>query len=98
LVTSVCTGALVLHAAGLLEGRRATTHWASLDLLEGRGGTTVLRDVRYVRDGNIVTSAGVSAGIDMALWIVGQLFDAATARNVQRAMQYDPAPPYAAEA
>lgn len=96
-VTSVCTGALVLHAAGLLEGRRATTHWASYDVLEQRGGTTVVRDVRYVRDGNVVTSAGVSAGIDMALWIVGQLFDPTTARNVQRAMQYDPAPPYAAE-
>ncbi len=58
---------------------------------------TVLDDVRYVRDGNVVTAAGVSAGIDMSLWLVGQLFDPAYARTVQRYIQYDPAPPYAAE-
>ena len=96
-VTSVCTGALLLHAAGLLEGKRATTHWAHTDQLEERGGVTVVRDARYVRDGNVVTAAGVSAGIDMALWLVGQIFDPATARRVQRTMEYDPAPPYAAE-
>jgi transcriptional regulator GlxA family with amidase domain len=56
-----------------------------------------VRDARYVRDGNIVTAAGVSAGIDMALWLVGQLFEPATARRVQRVIQYEPAPPYAAE-
>jgi transcriptional regulator GlxA family with amidase domain len=97
-VTSVCTGALLLHGAGLLDGKRVTTHWAFADQLEARGGATVVRGVRYVRDGNVVTAAGVSAGIDMALWLVGQLFDPATARNVQRAIEYDPAPPYAAEA
>ncbi len=96
-VTSVCTGALLLHAAGLLDGKRATTHWAALGELEARGRVKVLTHVRYVRDGNVVTSAGVSAGIDMALWLVGQLFDPATARHVMRAMQYDPAPPYAGE-
>lgn len=97
-VTSVCTGALLLHGAGLLAGKRATTHWAHLDQLEERGNVTVVRDARYVRDGNIVTAAGVSAGIDMALWLVGQLFDPATARRVQHTIQYEPAPPYAAEA
>jgi transcriptional regulator GlxA family with amidase domain len=96
-VTSVCTGAMVLHAAGLLKGKRATTHWAYCDQLEARGDVTVMRNVRYVRDGNVVTSAGVSAGIDMSLWIVGQLLGRDTARNVQRTMEYDPAPPYAAE-
>jgi transcriptional regulator GlxA family with amidase domain len=96
-VTSVCTGAMVLHAAGLLEGKRATTHWAHCDQLEARGDVTVLRNVRYVRDGNVVTSAGVSAGIDMSLWLVGQVLGRETARNVQRTMEYDPAPPYAAE-
>lgn len=96
-VTSVCSGALLLHGAGLLAGRRVTTHWAFADQLEARGGVTVVRGARYVRDGNVVTAAGVSAGIDMALWLVGQLFDPKAARNVQRAIEYDPAPPYAAE-
>jgi transcriptional regulator GlxA family with amidase domain len=96
-VTSVCTGALVLHAAGLLAGRRATTHWAALDLLRDRGDVTVLENTRYVRDGNVVTAAGVSAGIDMALWVVGQMYGVDHARAVQRFMEYDPAPPYAAE-
>lgn len=96
-VTSVCTGAMVLHAAGLLRGKRVTTHWAYCDQLEAQGEVTVLRNLRYVRDGNVVTSAGVSAGIDMSLWLVGQVLGADTARNVQRTMQYDPAPPYAAE-
>lgn len=96
-VTSVCTGAMVLHAAGLLKGKRATTHWAYCDQLEANGDVTVLRNVRYVRDGNVVTSAGVSAGIDMSLWLVGQVLGRDTARNVQRTMEYDPAPPYAAE-
>jgi len=97
LVTSVCTGSLVLHGAGLVQGLRVTTHWAFTDTLEARGGVTVMRDTRWVRDGRVVTSAGVSAGIDMSLWIVGQLFDPTTARRVQRAIEYDPAPPYAAE-
>jgi transcriptional regulator GlxA family with amidase domain len=96
-VTSVCTGALLLQGAGLLNGKRATTHWAHTDQLEERGGVTVVRDARYVRDGSVVTAAGVSAGIDMSLWLVGQLFDPATARRVQRTIEYDPAPPYAAD-
>jgi transcriptional regulator GlxA family with amidase domain len=97
-ITSVCTGSMVLTAAGPAAGKRVTTHWGAMDeirALEGVG--EVLENVRYVRDGNIVTSAGVSAGIDMALWLVGQIYDPATARTVQRNMEYDPAPPYAAE-
>ncbi len=96
-VTSVCTGAFLLRAAGLCTGRRVTTHWSAIEELRALGGVTVLDDVRFVRDGNVVTAAGVSAGIDMALWLVGQLWDPAFARRVQRYIQYDPAPPYAAE-
>ncbi len=96
-VTSVCTGALLLHRAGLLNGKRVTTHWRSVDVLRDAGGVEVLDNVRYVRDGNIVTSAGVSAGIDMALWLVGQFYDAEFARFVQKGIEYFPAPPYAAE-
>lgn len=96
-ITSVCTGALLLHEAGIAKGRRITTHWAFVETLRGRGGATVLDDVRYVRDGNLVTAAGVSAGIDMALWLVGQLYGVEHARHVQRYIQYDPAPPYGAE-
>jgi transcriptional regulator GlxA family with amidase domain len=97
-VTSVCSGALILHAAGFLKGRRATTHWSVIEALRDRGDVEVLEHTRYVRDGNVVTSAGVSAGIDMALWLVGQLHGPTFARGVQRFMEYDPAPPYAAEA
>jgi transcriptional regulator GlxA family with amidase domain len=93
--TSVCTGALLLHAAGILAGRRVTTHWAYLDHLREMGDVTVVDDERYVTDGNLVTAAGVSAGIDMALWLVGQLYDVDHARAVQRVIQYDPEPPYA---
>jgi transcriptional regulator GlxA family with amidase domain len=96
-VTSVCTGSLLLHGAGLARGRRVTTHWAFVSQLRERGDVTVLDDVRFVRDGSLVTSAGVSAGIDMALWLVGQIHDPAFARRVQRTIEYDPAPPYAAE-
>lgn len=94
--TSVCTGAFLLHAAGLATGRRMTTHWSAIEELRARGDVTVLEDLRYVRDGNVVSAAGVSAGIDMSLWLVGQLWDPAFARQVQRYIQYDPAPPYAA--
>jgi transcriptional regulator GlxA family with amidase domain len=96
-VTSVCTGALLLHEAGFARGKRVTTHWTFTDALEARGDVTVLRGPRWVRDGNLVTAAGVSAGIDMALWLVGQLYDPQTAREVQRYIEYDPAPPYQAE-
>jgi len=96
-VTSVCTGALLLHEAGLARGKRVTTHWGFVEQLRERGDVEVLEKVRYVRDGNLVTSAGVSAGIDMALWLVGQLHGVAHARLTQKLMEYDPAPPYAAE-
>lgn len=97
-VTSVCTGALLLAAAGPARGKRVTTHWGFVEQLRTRGeAAEVLEDIRYVRDGNVVTAAGVSAGIDMALWLTGQLHRPELARAVQRAMEYDPAPPYAAE-
>ena len=97
-VTSVCTGSLLLHASGLAAGRRITTHWAFVEALRGRApDATVLEQVRYVRDGNLVTAAGVSAGIDMALWLVGQIWGVDRARRTQRLMEYDPAPPYQAE-
>jgi transcriptional regulator GlxA family with amidase domain len=96
-VTSVCTGALLLHEAGFAKGRRVTTHWAFVETLRQRGDVTVLENRRYVRDGNVVTAAGVSAGIDMALWLVGQIYGIDVARKVQRGIEYDPAPPYAAE-
>jgi transcriptional regulator GlxA family with amidase domain len=97
-VTSVCTGSLLLTTAGPAKGKRVTTHWGFIEQLRARGeAAEVLENIRYVRDGNVVTAAGVSAGIDMALWLVGQMFSPALARLVQRAMEYDPAPPYAAE-
>ncbi len=97
-VTSVCTGSMLLAAAGPARGKRIATHWGAVDLVRRRGEAgEVMDDVRYVRDGNVVTSAGVSAGIDMALWLVGEIWEPAFARKVQRQMQYDPAPPYAGE-
>lgn len=97
-VTSVCTGAFVLAKAGLLEGRRAATHWATFEEFERLGlKGELVPNVRYVRDGHIVTAAGVSAGIDMSLWLVGQWISPQFSRDVARAMQYDPVPPYAAE-
>jgi transcriptional regulator GlxA family with amidase domain len=96
-VTSVCTGALLLHAAGFARGKRVTTHWSFVETLRARGDITVLEHVRYVRDGNLVTAAGVSAGIDMALWLVGQLRSPELARGVRRYIEYSPAPPYLAE-
>jgi transcriptional regulator GlxA family with amidase domain len=97
-VTSVCTGSALLHAAGLAENRRITTHWSYIEALRAAApDATVLERVRYVRDGNLVTAAGVSAGIDMSLWLVGQMYGVEHARLVQRAMEYDPAPPYSAE-
>lgn len=94
LVTSVCTGALVLAAAGLLRGRPATTYWGTLDLLVELEPTIDLRaEERFVDDGEIVTAAGVSAGIDMALHLVARLGSPERAREVRRAIQYDPSPP-----
>ena len=97
-VTSVCTGAFLLHAAGLAAGKRVTTHWRSIEELRGLPDVEVLEEIRHVQDGNLVTAAGVSAGIDMALWVVGQLYGVEHARGTQRAMEYDPAPPYAVPA
>ncbi len=94
-VTSVCTGALLLCAAGPAKGKRVTTHWSFINGLRERGeASEVLADVRYVRDGNVVTAAGVSAGIDMALWLIGQIHGEKHALAVQRGMEYDPEPPY----
>jgi len=95
--TSVCTGALLLHEAGPARGRRVATHHAFEDTLAARGDVTVVRDARYVVDGHLVTSQGVSAGIDMALWLVGALHGRDHARAVRRYIQYEPAPPYLAE-
>jgi transcriptional regulator GlxA family with amidase domain len=95
ITTSVCTGSLVYAAAGLLAGRPATTHWASLDALAELDPTIEVRpDDRYVDDGDIVTSAGVSAGIDMALALVARLVSTERSRDVRRYIQYDPEPPF----
>jgi transcriptional regulator GlxA family with amidase domain len=96
-VTSVCTGALLLHEAGPARGRRVATHHAFEDTLQARGDITVVRDARYVVDGNLVTSQGVSAGIDMALWLTGRIHGRDHARAVRRYIQYEPAPPYPAD-
>jgi len=90
---SVCTGSIVLASAGLLRDQPATTHWASLALLEGLGARPVA-DQRIVHTGKIVTGAGVSAGIDVALWLVGQIAGDDTARAAQLMIEYDPQPPY----
>lgn len=92
-VTSVCTGSLVLAAAGLLSGYRATCHWSSLDQLEMFGAIPTVG--RVVRDRNRVTGAGVSAGIDFALNLAGTLAGEDVAREIQLQIEYDPAPPYA---
>jgi transcriptional regulator GlxA family with amidase domain len=94
LMTSVCTGSLVYAAAGLLGGRPATTYWASIDELRAADPTVDVRDTeRWIDDGDIVTSAGVSAGIDMALHLVDRLAGSDRARQVRRGIQYDPEPP-----
>jgi transcriptional regulator GlxA family with amidase domain len=94
LVTSVCTGSLVLADAGLLDGRPATTHWGSLELLPTLGREIEVRpDDRFVDTGDVITAAGVSAGIDMALHLVARLHSVERARQVRRYIQYDPAPP-----
>ncbi|WP_133518827.1 DJ-1/PfpI family protein [Curtobacterium flaccumfaciens] len=91
-VTSVCTGAFVLGAAGLLAGKRATTHWASKPMLEAFGAQPV--EDRVVADGSVVTAAGVSAGIDMALWLAAELVGQPVAEAIQLQIEYDPQPPF----
>jgi len=94
LLASVCTGSLVYAAAGLLTGRPATTHWASLNLLSELDPTVITDvDARFVDDGDVVTSAGVSAGIDMSLHLVARFAGIERAREVRRGIQYDPRPP-----
>jgi len=92
LITSVCTGSLILGAAGLLQGYRATTHWRYLDLLSLLGAQPVAD--RVVIDRNRITGAGVSAGIDFALVVASSLFGDATAQALQLSIEYDPAPPF----
>jgi transcriptional regulator GlxA family with amidase domain len=94
LMTSVCTGALVYAAAGLLRGRPATTYWDQLALLKEIEPTVAVRpDDRFVDSGEVITAAGVSAGIDMALHLVSRLHSVERAREVRRYIQYDPEPP-----
>ena len=91
-ITSVCTGSLVLGAAGLLRGRRATTHWMSLTMLAAFGCEPVAE--RVVVDGNVITGGGVTAGIDFALTVAGELLGAEAAERIQLGMEYDPHPPF----
>jgi cyclohexyl-isocyanide hydratase len=91
-VTSVCTGAFVLGAAGLLKGRRATTHWAYTDLLPMVGA--VHEKARIVKDGNVITAGGVTSGIDFALSIAADIAGTAVAQSIQLSIEYDPAPPF----
>ena len=95
--TSVCTGAAILLAAGPVKGRKITSHSMAIEPLRARKDATALGHVRYVVDGQLVTSAGVSAGIDMALWLVGRMYGADHARAVQQVLEYYPDPPYALE-
>jgi transcriptional regulator GlxA family with amidase domain len=90
--TSVCTGALVLGAAGILDGKRATTHWAFLDRLSELGAEPVTE--RVVEDGKVMTAAGVSAGIDMALTLAARIAGEEVAQAIQLGIEYDPAPPF----
>jgi cyclohexyl-isocyanide hydratase len=91
-VTSVCTGAFLLGAAGLLKGRRATTHWAYADLLPLLGATH--ENARVVKDGHIITAGGVTSGIDFGLTVAAELCDDAAAQTIQLSLEYDPAPPF----
>src|SRR5436309_2447981 len=91
-VTSVCTGALVLGAAGLLKGRRAATHWMSREMLAAFGATPVAE--RVVVDGNVITGGGVTAGIDFALKVAAEAFGPELAQAIQLGIEYDPHPPF----
>ncbi len=91
--TSVCSGSVILAAAGLLKDRRATSHWLTVPALKAFGAVPV-GDERIVRQGNVVTSAGVSAGLDLALWLAGEIGGEGRARAIQLAIEYDPQPPF----
>ena len=91
-IVSVCTGSLILGAAGLLTGKRAASHWAWRDVLTLYGATP--DDRRVVRDGNVFTGGGVTAGIDVALTVVSEIFGAQLAQSLQLALEYAPAPPF----
>lgn len=93
-LTSVCTGALVLGAAGLLQGRRATTHWSAREFMPAFGALPTAG--RVVRDGNLLTGGGVTAGIDLALTVAAELYGRPVAEGIQLAIEYDPHPPFAA--
>jgi len=90
--TSVCTGALILGAAGILRGLRATTHWLSLDMLRDLGAEPTLE--RVVEEGKVITAAGVSSGIDMALRLAASIAGDEVAQGIQLAIEYDPQPPF----
>jgi putative intracellular protease/amidase len=90
--TSVCTGALLLGAAGLLDGLEATTHWSAFDTLATLGARPT--QSRVVQQGKVVTAAGVSAGIDMALWLAAQIAGDEVAKAIQLGIEYDPQPPF----
>jgi transcriptional regulator GlxA family with amidase domain len=91
-VTSVCTGAFLLVGAGLARGRRVTTHHDFLEQLRAIAGTEVVEGVRFVRDGNLVTAAGVMSGIEMSLWLVGQLYGVEALRRTRSYIAYDHPP------
>lgn len=91
--TSVCSGSLILAAAGLLGGKRATSHWMALSGLKALGAIPVDNE-RIVTEGKVVTCAGVSAGIDLALWLAGQIGGESRAKAIQLSMEYDPQPPF----
>jgi cyclohexyl-isocyanide hydratase len=93
-ITSVCTGALVLGAAGLLKGKRAATHWMSLEMLAHFGAIPMAE--RVVKDGNVITGGGVTAGIDFALTVAAEAFGEDVAKSIQLGIEYDPQPPFKA--
>jgi len=92
--TSVCTGSFILLASGVAQGKKVTTHWMGIEPMKQMNLATVVEGTRYVQDGKIVTAAGITAGIDMALWLIGRIYGPDHARQVQEIMEYHPAPPY----
>ena len=91
--TSVCSGSVILAAAGLLKDKRATSHWMALPMLKALGANPVGNE-RIIHEGKLVTCAGVSAGLDMALWLAGQLVGPEKAKAIQLVIEYDPQPPF----